>query len=217
MGEITPAMQQALTIINQRTQAAVRLMSDVMSLEQAEMGKLEFEPVSVAEVVGNSIGAARMAAQAQQLSIQTDVAEDLPPVYADPRRLAQVFDNLLGNAIKFSAEAGHITVRAFCKGEHVHIEVADQGIGIPAEHLSRIFDRYYQVEGARARGRGGSGLGLAIVKCIVEAHGGQVTVSSQVGMGSTFSIMIPVMSDRDHAATRHSPVGSERPAQWAEM
>ena len=193
MGEITPPMRQALTVINQRSQAAVSLMSDVMSLEQVEMGKLEFEPVSVAGVIENSIAAARLAAEAQRLAIQLDLAKDLPPVNADARRLAQVFDNLLANAIKFSSAAGHISVRAFCRGEHVHVEVADQGIGIPTEQLDRIFDRYYQVENAQARGRGGSGLGLAIVKSIVEAHGGQVTVSSQVGVGSTFCVRLPVM------------------------
>jgi len=191
LGEINPNVQQALSVINQRTHATIRLVNDVMSLEQVELGKLELEPVSVAEVIANSLEGAKVMAEAAGIQIKADLAADIPLVWADARRLGQVFDNLLANAIKFSTAGGTISVRAFQEGDWVRADVQDTGIGIAPEHLERIFDRFYQVEGVNVQGYSGSGLGLAIVKSVVEAHSGQVTVHSRPGVGSTFSVRLP--------------------------
>ena len=192
LGELNPNVQQALSVINQRTHATIRLVNDVMSLEQVELGKLELEPVSTAEVIANSLEGAKVTAEAAGIQIKADLDASIPLVWADARRLGQVFDNLLANAIKFSPAGGTISVRAFQEGDWVRVDVQDTGIGIAPEHLERIFDRFYQVEGVNTHaGYTGSGLGLAIVKSVVEAHSGQVTVHSQPGMGSTFSVRLP--------------------------
>jgi signal transduction histidine kinase len=108
--------------------------------------------------------------------------------------LGQVFDNLLQNAIKFSKAGGTITVSMHEEESAVHAEVRDTGIGIPQEYQSRIFERFFQVDGTTTRRFGGTGLGLAIVKEIVESHGGQVNVESEEGQGSSFQFTIPKSS-----------------------
>jgi len=111
-------------------------------------------------------------------------------VWADRDRLAQVFINLLTNAINYGREGGICTVKSYPLGEQVLVEVSDDGIGISEEHLPRLFERFYRVGKSRARNEGGSGLGLAIVKHIVEAHGQTITVKSTEGEGTTFSFTL---------------------------
>jgi signal transduction histidine kinase len=112
-------------------------------------------------------------------------------VTGDEDRLLQVFDNLLGNAIKFSPDGGNIVVGVQDGGDRLQVSVSDQGIGIPRDQHERIFERFYQVDGSAQRRYGGAGLGLAIVKRIVEDHGGQVWVESEPGRGSTFYFTVP--------------------------
>ena len=109
----------------------------------------------------------------------------------DEDRLLQVFDNLLGNAIKFSPNGGQIVVAIEDAGDRLQVSISDQGIGIPKDQHERIFERFYQVDGSARRRFGGTGLGLAIVKRIVEAHEGQVWVESEPGRGSTFYFTVP--------------------------
>jgi len=131
-----------------------------------------------------------------------DLPDDLPDVWADRGRLLQVFDNLLGNAVKFTRPGGCITLGAETHETTVLFWVADTGTGIPREHQPHLFDRFWQ---ARPAGRTGAGLGLPIVKGIVEAHGGEVSVQSVPGQGSSFSFTIPICEpllsavDRDAA------------------
>jgi two-component system phosphate regulon sensor histidine kinase PhoR len=109
-------------------------------------------------------------------------------VRGDPMRLEQVLTNLLDNAIKYSPPGSHVTLRALSKDERVVIEVEDDGPGIEAHHLPRLFERFYRIDASRSRELGGTGLGLAIVKHLVEALGGTATVTSKVGKGTTFRI-----------------------------
>jgi two-component system phosphate regulon sensor histidine kinase PhoR len=102
-----------------------------------------------------------------------------------------VVDNLIGNAIKFTPAGGVVCIRLYRADDGVMFQVSDTGIGIAAEHQARIFERFYQVDGSTRRVHGGCGLGLALVKEIVERHGGMVTVDSQVGQGSTFTVLLP--------------------------
>ena len=117
---------------------------------------------------------------------------NLPAFPGDFTRLAQALHQLLDNACKFSPEATTVTITAEVTEDDAIISVTDQGIGIPLEEQAYIFDRFYQVNGSTTRRYGGAGLGLAVVKETVEAHGGQVTVESVVGKGSTFSIRLPL-------------------------
>jgi two-component system phosphate regulon sensor histidine kinase PhoR len=125
------------------------------------------------------------------LTLLEHLPDNLPPVAGDEGRLLQVFDNLLGNAIKFSPDGGQILVTVEDAGTMVRASVSDPGIGIPEDQQERIFERFYQVNGSAKRRFSGVGLGLAIVKRIVETHGGQVWVESEHGKGSTFYFTIP--------------------------
>jgi len=197
MGEINPDLRRTLTVVDERTDAIIRLVNDVISLERVEMEQFEFRLVSLGDVVACSVEGAAMTARESGVNIELQVAKDLPQVHADPGRLGQVLDNLLGNAIKFSPSDSTITVRVRRDGAFVRTDVEDQGIGIPADKLDRIFDRFYQVDGSTTRRFGGTGLGLAIVKTIVESHSGQVAVESEVGVGSIFSFALPIPPDSE--------------------
>jgi signal transduction histidine kinase len=118
------------------------------------------------------------------------VAPELPAIWADRDRLLQAFENLMGNAIKFSARGGHVTVGARSREREVLFSLQDTGPGIAAEDLPHVFDRFWQTQ--KAGRRRGAGLGLPIVKGIVEAHGGHIWVESRVGEGSTFYFTVPV-------------------------
>jgi signal transduction histidine kinase len=130
-------------------------------------------------------------AEEANIELRKEIPEDLPRVLGDWSRISEVFDNLLDNAIKFSPDGGAVTVRVKEEKDWLRAEVADVGIGIPDEKLSRIFDRFYQADGSSRRRFGGAGLGLAIVKRIIEANGGEVGVMSEIGKGSVFYFVIP--------------------------
>ena len=129
------------------------------------------------------------AAQGQGVNLVLSRREVLPQLYVDSRQLMRVFNNLIGNAIKYTPPAGEVTIRAERGADALHVAIADTGIGIPPEDLSRIFYKYYRSAGAS--GFKGTGLGLAISKTIVEAHGGDIAVESFIGVGSTFTVSIP--------------------------
>ncbi len=194
MGEINSDVEGALVIVDERTDAVTHLVNDVLSLEQVEMGRLELQPISLAQVAARSVDGAAMTAKKSNVNIQLQADDDLPLVNGDEGRLGQVFDNFLGNAIKFSPAGSSITVRVWRDGTYVRAEVEDQGIGIPADKLEHIFDRFFQVDGSTTRRYAGTGLGLAIVKSIVESHSGQVSVDSKEGVGSTFSFFLPILT-----------------------
>lgn len=125
------------------------------------------------------------------LNLRMDVPPHLPPILANPEQMRIAIRNLLDNAIKYTPTEGWITLRAWADGGVVRISVADTGIGIPTEALPHIFERFYRVDKARSRQKGGTGLGLALVQAIIEAHGGQVEVNSQIGRGSIFTLHLP--------------------------
>lgn len=134
-------------------------------------------------------------AQGQGIRLVKVRLEDLPELYVDCRQLMRVFNNLIGNAIKYTPSGGEVTITAEIDGDALHVSIADTGIGIPPEDLARIFYKYYRSEGAAAFK--GTGLGLAISKYIVEAHGGGIKVESCIGSGSTFTVSIPLSSQED--------------------
>ncbi len=123
------------------------------------------------------------------LSWQAD--KDLPPLWADPHRLAQILGNLLDNALRHTPAGGRVTIDATAGPDRsVTLRVTDTGEGIPAEHLPHVFERFYRADTARDRDHGGSGIGLAIVKALVEAHRGRISAASS-GTGTTFTIILP--------------------------
>ena len=167
-----------------------RMIQDLLDVTRIEAGSLAIEAarVSAREAVSEVVETQRAVASVASLELQLELEQDLPAVWADRDRLLQVFENLIGNAVKFTKPPGRIVVGAASRGEEVLFWVEDTGTGIAADHLPHVFDRFWQAEAA---GRRGAGLGLPIVKGIVEAHGGRVWVESTPGLGSTFYFTIP--------------------------
>ncbi len=192
LGELTQAQREALQIMAERTDAIVHLVNDIISLQKAELEIMQRRRMSLAEVAWRCVRGAEVAAHKNGVDLKVEIAEGLPDVWGDPARLGEVFDNLIGNAIKFSPNGGTITIRLWQTGAFVSAQVSDQGIGIPADQLDKIWERFYQVDAASTRRFSGTGLGLTIVKRIVEAHGGSIWVESEVGKGSTFTFTVPV-------------------------
>ncbi len=177
---------------NAGTDRMIRIIEDLDVIARLESGVLAVETraTELRDVVENVIHDLRKAVAARGIQLDNGVAEGLL-VDADPDRLAQVFSNLLGNAVHYGREGGMCTVRAHDLGGQVLVEVEDDGPGIAAEHLPRLFERFYRVGASRARHEGGSGLGLAIAKHIVEAHQGTISVHSTEGSGTVFSFTLP--------------------------
>jgi signal transduction histidine kinase len=170
------------------------LVEDIMGILEVERQELRHEPVDLAQLVRMSLADFQPAAAQAGLSLAAELEPDVPGLSGDLMALRRVLDNLVGNALKFTPAGGWVTIRLSRSKEKVKLEVADTGIGIPSDQLDRIFERFYQVDGSMTRKYGGVGLGLALVKSIIEAHGGQVTATSQVGVGTTFTVLLPTTS-----------------------
>ncbi|MGC8837314.1 MAG: ATP-binding protein [Anaerolineae bacterium] len=195
-----PAAQHFLDRAEAEVDALTQMVEELLALSRLESGRavLKTRPVDVAEVLISSAERLRPQAERAGLDMAFEVPPDLPPVQADPEQVGQVVINLVHNAIKFTPAGGHIRIGARRVGDEVQVSVEDTGIGIPAEDLDRIFERFYKVD--RARSGGGTGLGLAIAKHIVQAHGGRIWARSVEGRGSTFSFTLPVAAARQGGA-----------------
>ncbi len=189
---LTPEEQEFLDIAQTGTKTLASLVDDLLDLARMEAGRLELviRPVEVAEAIERVQRLVTAQALAKGIALDFAVAPDLPLVLVDLNRLVQVLLNLLGNAIKFT-EKGSVHIAVQTGGQGVEIRVADTGIGISPEVLPRIFDEFRQADAGTTRKFGGSGLGLAIAKRLVEMQGGTITVESNVGAGSTFTVCLP--------------------------
>lgn len=169
-----------------------RLVDDLLDLSRIESGGWIPNPVVVdaRAIIADVAAQLRDAASTNDTSLRIEVDEDGSSVRADRTALRQILANLLENALRHAA-GGTVTVRTKRREAGVAVEVEDTGPGIPAEHLPRVFERFYRVDTGRARATGGTGLGLAIVKHLVEAHGGHVGADSAVGRGTTFRVYFP--------------------------
>jgi GAF domain-containing protein len=192
MGELEGPQRMAVDIVADKAEVLSKLVDDIISMQQAGREQLQFETLSLVELGHAAVKAAQASARTAGVQLIDDIGAETAPVLGDRRRLGQVFDNLLQNAIKFTPPGGTATVRIDEAEGSIRVEVQDSGIGIPADQLDRIFERFYQVDGTTTRRFGGAGLGLAIVKQIVEAHGGSVGVQSEPQQGSLFYFTIPV-------------------------
>jgi signal transduction histidine kinase len=195
LGELAPQQAEALRVVSMKTQVLTRLVNDVITLQKAEMTALDLAPVSLTDLIEVGVRGAEIAALEAGLTLSYEAPTDLPPVLGDRSRLGQVLDNLIGNALKFTPHGGRIEIRVEDAGDFERVSVSDTGIGIPADKLERVFEPFYQIDGSSTRRFGGAGLGLAIVRQIVEAHGGKVSVISEVGKGSTFIFTVPKYQD----------------------
>ena len=189
--EDSESCQRFLSIIRKNASRMHGLIDDILELTAIEGGnvQLKAKPVQLHSLVQEVCASLAAKAVAQNVTLKNNVAPDVT-VQADVRRLEQMLTNLIENGIKFSRENGAVVV-SHESGTRDKILVQDNGDGIPAQHLERLFERFYRVDRARSREMGGTGLGLAIVKHLALLHGGEVTVASELGKGSTFSIHLP--------------------------
>jgi PAS domain S-box-containing protein len=169
-----------------------RLIEDLLDVTRVEAGRLQLnrKPEDLVRVIAEAVTMLEPALAQKSIALREEIPDYLPRASVDAARLVQVLQNLVSNAVKFTSPGGEIAIRAAAKNGEALIAVRDTGIGIPAEDLPRLFDRFWQATGSR---RGGAGLGLAIAKGIVEAHGGRIWVESEVGRGSTFTFAVPVL------------------------
>ncbi len=169
------------------------LINDVLDLSKIEAGRMDLQTaeISVGALVTECAQLAEPLAEAKQIALRVELAAGLPPGLADPDKLREIVMNLLGNAVKFTGVGGAITVRVFGARATIYVEVADSGIGIPAESLDDIFGEFRQVKSGTSRQSGGTGLGLAISRKLARLMGGDVTVESKLGNGARFTIAIP--------------------------
>jgi PAS domain S-box-containing protein len=183
-----------------------RIIQDLLDVTRMEEGRLTVEQgrVSARQAIADAVEAHEPLAAAASLELELEVARDLPEVWADRDRLLQIFENLIGNALKFTEAGGIIRVGAAPRGNEVVFWVADTGAGIRAESLPQIFERFWQ---ARRGERRGVGLGLPIVKGLIEAHGGRIWVESKFGRGSTFFFTIPIAPQVEQWAPEPAPSG----------
>ena len=189
-----PASVTPAEVIERAADRMQRLVQDLLDVTRMEHGilRIECRRVLAAQLVQDSALAQGPLAAASSLELELDIPPELPQVWADRDRVLQVFENLVVNAIKFSAPGRRVTVGARPREGSVLFWVADTGSGIPPDDLPHLFDRFWQ---ARPEERRGTGLGLTIVKGIVEAHGGRIWVESVPGRGSTFYFTVPVAAD----------------------
>ncbi|HWL85358.1 MAG TPA: ATP-binding protein [Polyangiaceae bacterium] len=192
-----------IDMIERNAQRLQSLIEDLLELSRIESKefRLKRERVDLSGVFNIVVGLFRERAERKQIRLETRMAEPVPNLETDQRALEQILTNLVENAVKYCPAGSSVTLSAEAKGELVRIAVTDTGPGISEKHLPRLFERFYRVDASRSRELGGTGLGLSIVKHLTEALGGKVSVDSQMGQGSTFTV---VLRSSDWAAGNHA-------------
>ena len=203
---LSPKLLEHLGIVHRNCEHLASMIDDVLDLSQIEAGRLALrrERVDLTQVIDRALTVVQPLVEKKQLHLERETPRDLPLVLCDRTRISQVIVNLLSNAARFT-EQGEISVRVTQENEHIVVSVADTGPGIPEEDAVTIFEPFCQSTSRPWQDKGGSGLGLSISKQFVELHGGRIWVTSQVGIGSTFSFSLPLVP-------LVRPVG--RPGHW---
>jgi signal transduction histidine kinase len=178
----------------EKTRGLISLIEDLLDLSRLEAGVAyqDWQPVQVEELLSRLVEFSKSRAEDKKQRLKLDLPEEpLPAVKADPKALESVFDNLISNAIKYTPEEGEVAVRVHSDHGQISVEVQDTGFGIDPKEQERIFERFYRVKNERTRSITGTGLGLAIVKGILDDLGGRITLSSEPGRGSCFTVLLP--------------------------
>ncbi len=186
--------KQILSRCRSRTGALSRLVSDLLEFSRLQQGRTRgrtFAPVDLREVIEETVEFAAQPAASRSVALSSALPSELPLVSADREELTRLFTNLVDNAIKYNREGGSVRIEGGLRGGYVWVEVADTGLGIPADHLSRLGEAFYRVKTPKTAQITGTGLGLSICKQIAEAHEGHLEIESQEGEGSTFRVLLP--------------------------
>jgi PAS domain S-box-containing protein len=185
-------VREFYTIIDTECDRLTRLITDLLNVSRIEAGRaldLNPQPVNIPQIMEKVVTVQRSYTSKHELVVK--VTNEIPTIVADEDKVDQIFTNLTNNAIKYSPDGGTITVTAECEGDIIRCSVADQGMGIPQDHLAKVFDRFHRIDNRDTRKVGGTGIGLYLVKHLVEAHGGKIWVESEHGKGSVFIFELP--------------------------
>jgi signal transduction histidine kinase len=195
LGELTDSQNEVLQACRQDCERLDKLMRDLLDLSKIEAGESQpqLADVSTRDLLATAIKELRPQVEASGLKLIVEASPELPRVSVDRLQVERVLSNLVVNALRHTKE-GEIKISAEQRDNHLAISVQDTGSGIPGEYLPHIFDKFVQVPDASS---GGAGLGLAISKSIVEAHGGQISVQSQIGRGTTFTFTLPLATSSE--------------------
>lgn len=186
--------KQFLGVITSESERMARIVTDLLTLSKLDYGRMELRMTrfSVSEMIKKVANAMKLTVKDRGHILKVDTPEDPLLVVGDRERIEQVVINILSNAVKYTSAGGHIQLSArAAKNDRVRITVEDDGVGIPASDVPRLFERFYRVDKARSREAGGTGLGLAIAKEIIEQHGGKIALASEYGEGTTVTITLP--------------------------
>ena len=193
--------KQFLGVISSESERMARIVTDLLTLSKLDYGRMELRMTrfSLADMLRNVANAMKLTAQDSGHELRVDTPDDLPAIVGDRERIEQVVVNILSNAVKYTPAGGHIRLAACTvPNNRVRITVEDDGVGIPASDVPRLFERFYRVDKARSRAAGGTGLGLAIAKEIVEQHEGKIALASEYGKGTTVTITLPTDLTPNH-------------------
>jgi signal transduction histidine kinase len=192
-GEVTQKQEQLLSRAKERTKGLLDLIKDLLDLSKIEAGKMVQykELLNLQEVIQRVVDLMKAQAENKKLDLQFSPPSQISMILADRNSMEGIFTNLISNAIKYTPEGGRVIVQVSEEGGFVNASVSDTGIGIKKEDLSRIFDKFYRVKSSETRQIVGTGLGLSIVKSIVDAHLGSISVESEEGGGTTFTVLLP--------------------------
>jgi histidine kinase len=192
---VIPAQAETYQQVYREADRLQRLVSDLQELSQVEAGafELQHQPVALQDLIQQIAARLHPQFEGKGVSLKLDLPATLPAVLADEDRLSQILVNLIGNALQYTPTEGVVTIAAQTEVNTLRVTISDTGIGIPAEHLPRLFTRFYRVDKSRSRAGGGSGIGLTIARHLVEAHGGQIWAASEgADRGSTFGFWLPL-------------------------
>jgi signal transduction histidine kinase len=213
-----PAQARQLALIRRNAERLLRLIDDLLDLSRLDVGglRLDLADLDVRAVVQTVVENGAPAAAARKIELVYDADESQRPIHADAHRLEIILTNLVGNALKYTPDGGHVAIRVRDGAGAVTIEVADDGPGIPAADLPRVFDRFYQA-GRTDRRAGGVGIGLSLARQLADLHGGELTVESTEGRGTTFTLRLPFGRDhiRPEAIERRKRLDPARQARRA--
>jgi two-component system phosphate regulon sensor histidine kinase PhoR len=192
-GELNEKQQHLISRAQLKLEGLLSLVNDLLDVAKMEAGQrhLEQTPLHLEETLAEVVELLKAKAQDQKIDLILSVSPGLAPILADRRGMEEIFTNLVSNAINYSPDGGEVKITTQPHGRYLEVQVSDQGVGIPPEELDNIFTKFYRAKDPKTRHIVGTGLGLAIVKGMVEAHRGAIEVESQVGVGTTFRILLP--------------------------
>jgi PAS domain S-box-containing protein len=192
-GEINEEQKQIVSRVQHRIDGLIGMISSLLDLARIEAGRLvqQKERIALSEIIDEVVELMDQEVEKKGLKFEVTIDAQLFPVHADRQSMETVITNLLSNAVKYNREGGRVSISARNRGEFVEVKVADTGVGISEENLPRIFDKFYRIRSEYTRKVIGSGMGLPLVKAIVEAHFGTISVESESGEGTTFTVLLP--------------------------